>query len=600
MATEKVFQIKKWLGLNQCQDSDTKLKMGEAAIMRNWRVTRDGNLQRRPGTIVRETLASNAPVKGLWSGFVSSTAVLLGACDGKLYSLMSAGGEWQKVELGSVDTSGDVRIFGFSDAAYILSATEYKVWDGTTLANVEGYIPLVTVSVPPAGGGTELENINRLNGKRRSWFSPDGTSMEFVLPEKGMTSIDSVINTATGQAITGYTADTANGKVTFSSAPAAGVNAIEISWTMPTSFRSQVIGMRFSELYNSTQDTRVFLYGDGTNKCIYSGMDYNGEPRADYFPDLYEIAVGDSNTPIMAMIRHYSKLICFKSNSTYSISYGSVTLENGSVTAAFYSTPINRTIGANAAGQASLVLNSPRTLFGHDIYEWHNSASYSSNLTIDERQAKRISDRVAAALKNFDIPDCVCYDDNYNQEYWICYRDKAIVNNYAVDAWYTYEGINVACMETFGDKLVFGTPDGKIKEVTYAARCDIDGETETAIDSYWESGDMTFGSDYMRKFSTQLWIGIAPTEKSEVTVTVETDRSSELAEKQLAEKLTVFEEWDFADFEFAFDLKPKIHKLKIKAKKFVYYKLIFKTNNTDSNATVTSADIKVTFMGYAK
>ena len=47
---EKVFQITAFKGLNQAPDGDTKLKLGEAAESYNFRVTRDGNLQRRPGT----------------------------------------------------------------------------------------------------------------------------------------------------------------------------------------------------------------------------------------------------------------------------------------------------------------------------------------------------------------------------------------------------------------------------------------------------------------------------------------------------------------------------------------------------------------------
>ena len=49
-ANEKIFQIRAWGGLNENPDGDTKLKMGEAAVMRNFRITRDGNLQRRPGS----------------------------------------------------------------------------------------------------------------------------------------------------------------------------------------------------------------------------------------------------------------------------------------------------------------------------------------------------------------------------------------------------------------------------------------------------------------------------------------------------------------------------------------------------------------------
>jgi hypothetical protein len=47
---EKVFSIQKWLGLNEHPDGDTRLKLGEASEMVNFRVTKDGNLKRRPGT----------------------------------------------------------------------------------------------------------------------------------------------------------------------------------------------------------------------------------------------------------------------------------------------------------------------------------------------------------------------------------------------------------------------------------------------------------------------------------------------------------------------------------------------------------------------
>ena len=47
--SEKVYSIPRWLGLNENPDGDTRLKMGEASEMVNWKITRDGNLKRRPG-----------------------------------------------------------------------------------------------------------------------------------------------------------------------------------------------------------------------------------------------------------------------------------------------------------------------------------------------------------------------------------------------------------------------------------------------------------------------------------------------------------------------------------------------------------------------
>ena len=354
-AGEKVFQLKSFLGLNQNPDGDTKLKLGEAADMRNFTITRDGNLQRRAGTLTLKGLAkeysltdaasaaavftgaaenlklkmfptasitdglivlsgdevavsyansvsyagyywrrdashvwklhsvtadgdgytwkfyrvtavpqgSNLKVAGIWTGFVSGHEQLLAACDGKLWKLYDdTTGEFVRVALGDIDTSKNVHMFGFSGIVYMLNGSQYKQWDGTALQDVHGYRPLVRVSVPPAGGGEKMEEINRLCGERRLWISPDGKEKTFALPEKNIQSVDYVKSFATGQniATSEYTVDLEAGTITFNEVPAQSVNAYEIGWAVGTTFRSQVTAMRYSEFYNSTQDTRVFIY----------------------------------------------------------------------------------------------------------------------------------------------------------------------------------------------------------------------------------------------------------------------------------------------------------------------------------------------------
>lgn len=599
--SEKVFQIKAWSGLHQNPDGDTKLKLGEAADMVNFKITRDGNLQKRAGTKTILTLSEDgSPVKGLWTGFVSEREVVLAACGGKLYSIWDEEtAEFTATELGEIDCTNNVHIFGFSDIAYILNGVEYMQWDGTELKTVAGYRPLVSLSVPPAGGGETMEEVNRLCGTRRLWISPDGEATTFVLPEKNLKSLDYVKSFATGANLTpetDYTFDLAAGTVSFTSVPAKSVNSYEIGWTVESALRSQVTAMRYSELYNSTQDSRVFIYGDGTNKCLYSGIDYDGQPRADYFPDLFEVAVGDSNTPITALIRHYSTLVCFKSHSTYSIRYGEIVKEDGAITAAFYVAPTNRSIGNSALGQAQLVLNSPRTLFNDDCYEWRNNSSYSSNLSTDERQAKRISDRIYATLHGFDASNCVCFDDNASQEYYIVYGTEALVHNYAADAWYYYTNIDAQCFISFKDELYWGTTSGAIKHMNYDYRND-DGQ---AINAYWESGSMSFGADFLRKFAAVLWIGVKPESNSEVYVTVQTDRKSEYTEKVVTSKLASFFPATFNHWSFSTNRKPQMERLKIKAKKFVFYKLIFRTEAEDATATILAADIRVRMTGDAK
>ncbi|MGM9586737.1 MAG: hypothetical protein ACI3VA_04515 [Candidatus Limivicinus sp.] len=602
-ANEKVFQIKAWGGLNENPDGDTKLKMGEAAVMRNFRITRDGNLQRRPGSKEIAALlpegAEAAPVRGIWNGNVGGVEQLIAACGGKLWKLWDdETGEFIREEIGDVETEREIHFFGFSNALYMVNGSEYKVWDGQTLSDVGGYRPLVTVSVPPEGGGETLEQVNKLTGERRCWVSPDGESAVFQLPETGLQSVDYVKDLSTGEEIdpSAYSAEPAAGTVTFTEPPAVGVNTIEIGWTMGENFRSQVQSMRWGELYAGTQDTRIFLYGDGSNRAIYSGLDYDGKPRADYFPDLNEVAVGDANTPITGMIRHYSRLSCFKSDSAWTIEYGTVTLAGGAQTEAFYVTPVNRAIGNAAPGQVRLVLNSPRTLHGSDVYEWKNYSAYSANLTHDERQAKRISDRIYATVRKFDLENCYCYDDNWAQEYYICQGGRALVHNYAADAWYYYEDFDAVCMANFRGELLCGTSDGRLMHFS----TDYLSNDGRAIDAYWESGSMSFGQDYQRKYSAQLWVGVKPESSAEVEVTVQTDRSSRYTEKVVTSSLANFAHVNYAKYSYATNRKPQMSRLKIKAKKFVFYKLIFRTTAADSTVTILAADIRVRFTGYVK
>lgn len=710
---EKIFSLKQWGGLNENPDGDTKLKLGEASVMTNWRITRDGNLKRRPGSELvcgcrngytesvagtaqtvfetsnaehevtmrsiisatlnvtpgflalsgdtyvvnyanRATYSGNAyftyggkywkfngidladgvyswkayrvtsvpavgstyGIAGMWTGWVNNEEVMLVACpnsmsngvrQGFIYKVAPSGGSVLMTPLNSsaIPMPGSVHMFGFQGKVYFLTGAEYYEWDGTFTGTyfkaVEGYVPIVAVSLTPDGANETLENVNLLNGKRRVWISPDGvtdntedpavTGRTFPLPEKNIT-VDYVKNlgTDTDLPVGDYSVDGALGKVTINTAPEQGVNSYEIAYTVGTTFRSQVTRMKFSELYSGTQDTRVFLYGDGSNQCIYSGIDYYGVPRADYFADLDACAIGDSNTPITSMIRHYSTLVCYKRSSAWSLTYGVISLTSDTMVPAFYATPVNRKVGNEPVGQVVLVNNSPVTLSNGEVYQWSNSSYYSSNLTQDERQAKRISDRIQKTIKEFDLSNCFCYDDNYAQEYYICYDGDALVWNYAADAWYKYEDFDMVAACNLGGELYYGTSDGKVFHLTE----EVTTYDTDPIEAYWESGAMDFGQDYMRKYAAMLWVGIKPdadlenADDSAVTVTVRTDRKAEYSEKLVTTaKARVGSE-------------PFMTRLKIKAKKFTFYTLIFKSDGEGETPTINCADIRVRFQGYAK
>ena len=62
-AGERVYRINRWLGVNQAPEGDALLNYGEAADMRNFKITAGGALQKRGGS---------KNVAGLMNGYVAS------------------------------------------------------------------------------------------------------------------------------------------------------------------------------------------------------------------------------------------------------------------------------------------------------------------------------------------------------------------------------------------------------------------------------------------------------------------------------------------------------------------------------------------------
>lgn len=724
---EKVFRVHEFLGLNESPDGDTKLKLGEASVMRNFKITRDRSLQKRPGldsvgSIVKDNviqisssstavrvdnnvssalqlypnaslvndeielsgdyvsvtyenwedakwfywhgtdnnyyqldrcemsvdgdtttytwfmyLVSVVPagdavanVNGLWSGVVGGKRMVVGSVDDGIVLVWHENEGFVFRDIGTVNLFrgkvSDITFFGFSNRLYILTGNSYYYWDGegdlTLVISHEAYAPLVAVSIPPngSGGGATLQQINSISSIARAWLSPEGEAdvlgeLRFPLPgvtELSETFMD-VRYLATGESVPSnswYVDDDPetgmeNIIVIADEAAKRGQNTIEVTYNIDNSVQSYnpfdsfggvLPGMKYVEMYNGATDSRIFLYGDGTNRVYYSDFDENGVPRADYFPELNVINIGSENTPVTGLVRHYSRLIAFKEDEAYSIQYGTITLPDNTTTAAFYCTPINRNLGNEAMGQARLVLNSPYTLCGKDLYEWRNNSSYSSNLTIDERQAKRISDRVYATLATFDFSRCYCYDDKDHQEYYVCYDKKALVYNYAADAWYYYTNFDVTCMVNLNGELYAGDSLGRLNLVSRNNRTDNGAE----ITGYWASGAESFDREFMRKYSAMLWVVLKPELRSQVTVTVETDRKSDHSKKVAASSVFSFGSADFRRWSFNTNRKPHTTRLKIKAKKFTYYKLILEYSGTNTTATVVAADMRIRYTGYAK
>lgn len=584
----KVYTIKKFLGLNESEDGDTQLKMGEASVLDNFEITSEYHLRVRPGYNVLHSF--NGPVRGMWHGYVAGGEVTVCAADGAVWNITENGAE----NIGDI-LDAPTTFFGFGDKLYMLNGIEYLVWDGIGYVDsVGGYVPVIVTASAPGGGGTTLEPVNMLTGKRRVKFSADGESTVYHLPETNVTSIDFVFVEGAEQT-DGFTVDKAAGTVTFSSAPAQGSNNVQVFYNVANTLRDKIEKMRFSEFFNGSSDTRVFLYGDGSNKAYYCGVTEDGEASAEYFPDLYEVQIGTVNTPITAMARHYSKLLVFKPEAVYATSYSAITLEDGSTTAGFYTVPIHRAIGNEAPGQVQLVNNYPRSFCAGNIYEWR----LATTLYADERNAKNISDRVQRSMNNADASKLHTFDNDMTHEYFVFMGDEAgtvLVNNYEIGVWYMYTGLPAACACCDGTTMYLGFSDGRVVDFDHIYTTD-DGEV---INSRYESGNMSFDADFKRKTSSIIWVSMKPAVNARILISARSDKKSDYAEKEVASNLSGFDHVNFWHFSFLTNRAPQMERVKLKVKKFVYYKLVITSGSSHGDVTVLGIDQKVRYTGNVK
>lgn len=626
MASEKMFTVDKFLGINQAKDGYTELKLGEASDMVNFTITDGLNLTVRPG-VNRVNFAQErdpALILGSWAGHISQEAaqeylIVVDFAGGTdriwLYSKEPGTGEViQKRQDGALGLSSSenpmVKIFAFGGKLWIMSRENTVCYQDGEFQKQEPYIPLVIAGAPPAGGGTTIENINLLTNLRRITYSADGEATEYFLPVEAV-SVEKItvdgVETPVSE-LGSY--DLITHSFTFKEPPVKGIGNVDMVYASDKETsdkeRLTILSMPLVEAYNGSTDTRLFVGGNG-NVCYYTGVPQSGEVTPMYFPALYEVAVDMTGASVTGMVRHYSKLLVFTRDGAYSISYEPVTLPGGDTTAGFYLRAANREFGNDVLGQVQTVNNYPRTITRDGIYEWKITSSYYQ----DERYAQRVSDKVQRILRDADIQNIVTCDDNFKKTYYVFLNDDdgtVLVDRYDLvkdELWCVYQSplfrkVKHAFM--FNGALHFAT-DKEVFAMLPVLTLDAPVQEEdspTGIKAYWESGYMDFDADFRRKFSSEIYVSILPESHSELKITAQSDRRSEYMEKTVTNNVLMFDKLDFRYFTFNTNNTPKIQRVRLKVKKFVYYKLIFRVDSEGATATVLSYDQKVRYGAMAK
>lgn len=639
---DKTFAVDKFLGINESADGTTELKLGESSKIENFYITDGYNLQTRPGTVrLSASTDSGHRAYALWDGLIGERHFSIVAYqfaepkDGEPVELQIISRNDAARAMG-VDGTIQVPVFASKPMKFFVYGNKlyfsgmdivhdcphfiafYDDGSGQLVhrdSEISIYAPVILDTCSPEGGGEEREKENVLAGiypqedgksicewRARIQFSADGEAVEYHFPE----TVNGIRNvTVDGQPVTDGNFSEDSHSYTFAVAPVKGVNNVEftVSLFFPelSDANRALAGKRYCEAYNGETDSRLFFYGDGTNICCYTGAPAFGEGL--YVPLGNEVAVDSSASAVTALRRQNSQLLAFKPDGAFSVDYEPVTLADGKVVAGFYVRPLHRSLGNEMDNQVQTVNNYARTFCGGALYEWRSANAYH-----DERYAKRVSQKVARTLATADPARIVTCDDSATQTYYMFLNDKAgtvLVNRYALDVWTVYTG-EIFCDVRFaaasqGDVL-FTSGNGLFcLDAAVSSDAPVkDAEGTCPIRCNWESGFMAFGAENLRKYSSRLWISLLPQSGADLEITVQTDKRKDYLVKAINHGLLDFSYLDFSSFAFLTYDAPKIKRVQLKVKKFVYYKLILRVTKPNARATVLGYSQQVRYSSSVK
>lgn len=139
-----------------------------------WKNYKSGNgacLETRPDIELANTYTDK--IHGLFFYTVNGTKHMIVHAGKKLYK--------DKTAIYNNMSEQKSNYFVHNKKLYIKDGASYLVYDGTTIKEVEGYVPTTSISRMPSGGGTIYEDVNLLTGVRKNSFCSDGATKEYVL-----------------------------------------------------------------------------------------------------------------------------------------------------------------------------------------------------------------------------------------------------------------------------------------------------------------------------------------------------------------------------------------------------------------------------------
>ncbi|MEG0751203.1 MAG: hypothetical protein RR998_06360 [Oscillospiraceae bacterium] len=476
------------------------------------------------------------------------------------------------------DTLADTRskAWQLGDKLFIADGKKLMCWNGTALkaASEDAYIPKINISRKPSGGGSVYEGLNLLGSCWTESFLSDAASSVYQMSYDGlhpgfikveqMKSADVWTELVSG---TAYTFDATLGRITFASAPAAspttGADNIRITVKKQRDdYEARINHCDMGVLYgvNGAAD-RLFLTGNSEylNYDWYSGMN-----DASYFPVSSYCILG-LNTRITGYSIIEDKLAAHKSGDEDG---RNIVLRMGKLESDKAAFPIVNTLqGAGiVSGHTIAYLKTEPLFFSHDgVYAITpadiNGERYSQNRSFYINNALEVepgkADCCAVSYKDF-------YILSLGKKLYVLDSLLKSCEKGAPYSTHQYEaflltGIDARVLYRKGDKLRFGTSEGKLMEF-YSDPTDTNSYNDEgrAITAYWDTPMFSTEMFEYKKSFRYLALKLLSASVTGVRVLAQTKGIwSTLFEECSGCRYFTFERLSFAKFTFSCDRTPK-------------------------------------------
>lgn len=523
--------------------------------------------------------------------------------------LYTQSGTDQPVEIhsGLANTKGVA--FVFSDKWYYIDGVKFIQYDGTTVAEVTGYAPTVTLARLYDGGGTAYQDYNYLSNSFKDSFSPDGSHATFQLSQSGLSATE-VLVTLGGTTLTEgehFTVDRTAGTVDFSTGtdphgnPVAGTNTLVIQAEKADLMdASVIIENKYLTVFGGRNDTRVFLTGnpDYPNTVYWCGADISGWGDPTYWPENNNNKVGSDAENCTGLAVQYDQLVILKERSIFRGEY-----EAADDIGEFYFFPLNSAIGCDMPGTVQLIENDvvfcntyagPQILTRTDIRTERNVRPLGGNIIGAPFRAGMLDEDkdnlLAATSIDWDGMYALCV----GSKVWAWdYRLTPYANTGMPDqdeerlAWYYWENVNANCWLVRDNVCYFGDRTaGLVKR--FRDNFNDDG---AAINAVWRSKLFNFNAIDWLKNVMFVYFRTRETNNSQISIKYLNEDAEVLDSVTVTSDSFSWANFSWAAFSWAVSRFYPTKRLRPKMKKIAYFQLEFSNARVNENLSVMDLEI---------